>query len=143
MAKENISAEIPPHLSEDDDALTRYGRWASDRHTRRRCGSAERDYRPAGWEAVDRRRSPPPLGLSYEDLMSCQRALARVPDLERIILSVLYIPRRIPAEAQLRIMRIPARLSQARHIAGLRIFSTMRRVLHCAPPDAASVNRQA
>ncbi|NBO83659.1 MAG: hypothetical protein EBU75_12855, partial [Betaproteobacteria bacterium] len=55
----------------------------------------------------------------------CQRTLARVPDVERAILVVLYIPRRMPAELQLRLLRVPPRLCRERHLRGLQMFWTL------------------
>ena len=69
------------------------------------------------------------MGMTLQEALVCQRALARVADRERMVLSVLYIPRRLPPEAQLRLLRIPPQLSQQRHLAGLQIFDNWRRVL--------------
>lgn len=127
--RENIAADIPLSLADADEALTLYGRWAADRDSRRRCGSAEGMYRAEGWHAVEDRRAPKGIGLTLVDALVCQRALARVPDHERTVLSILYVPRRLPAAAQLRMLRIPPRLAQERHLAGLRMFDNLRRVL--------------
>lgn len=127
--RQNIAADIPADLADADEALTLYGRWAADRDSRRTCGSAERHYRPESWHALEDRRTPKGLGLTLQDALVCQRALARVPDVERVVLSVLYVPRRLPAEAQLRLLRIPPKLSQERHLRGLRMFDNLRRVL--------------
>lgn len=143
---ENIAAYVPPSLLDADAALSAYGRWAADRDTRRRCGSAERLYRPEGWQAVEERRTPRLPGLTAQEALICQRALARVSDAARVVLAVLYVPRRIPAEQQLRMLRIPPRISRERHLLGLRQFATWRRVLTggacCAAtmraPDAVS-----
>lgn len=124
-----FAAEIPADLADSDEALTRYGRWASDRGSRnRRCGSAEGRYRSTGWEAVERRRAPPPLAMPPDQAMLVQRALARVPDLQRVVLAIIYIPHRLPPEAQLRLLRIPPALSVERHLRGLRMFDNLRRV---------------
>jgi len=123
-----ISTDITPNLSAADDLLTRYGRWAADRSSAHRCGSVERNYRPEGWHAVDARREPKPVQMHIDLAMQCQRALARVPDAERIVLQILYVPRRMPAEAQLRRMRIPPRISQERHRVGLVMFWNLVRV---------------
>jgi|GEM_PF-2663152 hypothetical protein len=125
----NIAADIPPGLADADEALTAYGRWAADRDSRRRCGSAEGHYRPESWHALEDRRTPMGMGMTLQEALVCQRALARVADRERMVLSVLYIPRRLPPEAQLRLLRIPPQLSQQRHLAGLQIFDNWRRVL--------------
>lgn len=132
-----ITADIPADLLDADDALTRYGRWARDRENRgRRCGSAERDYdrradRSESLEAYLERRGQVPRGpgMTPAEAMVCQRALARVPDQQRVVLAVLYVPRRLPPEAQLRILRIPPYLCRDRHLRGLRMFDNLRKVL--------------
>lgn len=127
--RENIAAEIPTSLRYADDLLSAYGRWAADRPSARRCGSAEGNYRPGAGEALDARRETRQWSLRHDEAMLCQRALARVPDRERVVLSILYIPRRLLPEVQLRLMRIPPRLSRERHVAGLRMFDNIRQVL--------------
>lgn len=136
MPQLSIAADIPADLIDADHALSRYGRWATTASGgAKRCGSAERMFRSEKWFAVELRRSAEYARATREPLMStdealiCQRALARVPDLQRVVLTVLYIPRRLPAEAQLRILRIPPRLSQDRHLRGLRMFDNLRRVM--------------
>jgi len=127
---DNISADIPEDLAAADEALTRYGQWASDRHRRRqRCGSAEREYRPGGWRNDEARRAPAPIRMTPAEAMVCQRALARVQDIDRVVLAILYVPRRLPPEAQLRLLRIPPRLSQERHLRGLRAFWNIRKIM--------------
>ena len=81
----NIAADIPLDLADADEALTLYGRWAADRESRRRCGSAEGHYRPESWHALEDRRTPLGFGLTLQDALICQRALARVPDRERVV----------------------------------------------------------
>lgn len=127
----DIAAEIPHGLRDADDLLYRYGRWAKDRIRLRSCGSAERAYRPP---PNDLDREPKPVLMHIDLAMACQRALARVPERERVVLTVLYVPRRIPAEVQLRLMRIPPRLSKERHILGLRMFDNRMKTVYCAPP---------
>jgi hypothetical protein len=68
-------------------------------------------------------------GLTAQDALICQRALARVSDAERVVLAVLYVPRRITAEQQLRMLRIPPRISRDRHLCGLRQFANWRDLL--------------
>lgn len=129
MPRENISSQVPPGLQTADDLLTSYGRWAADRPHYRRCGSAEGEYRPGQGEALESRRQSQMPTMRIDDAMLCQRALARVPTVERVILSVLYIPKRLPAEAQLRILKIPPKMSRERHLTGLRMFDNIRAVL--------------
>lgn len=120
--KENFAADIPAHLREADELLTRYGRWACDRVRRRRCGSAEGRYRSP---ANDDDRQPREVLQSDFEALQCQRALARVPDCERAILVALYVKSRMPVELQLRLLRVPPRLCRERHLRGLRIFDNL------------------
>lgn len=117
--KENFAADIPLGLREADELLTRYGQWARDRMHRRRCGSAEGRYRAP---ANDDDRQPREVLQPDFEALRCQRALARVPELERVVLAVLYVPQRIPVEVRLRWLRIPPRLCRERHLRGLRMF---------------------
>lgn len=126
MALENLSAEVPHDLLDADKLLTLYGRWAMHRHPKRRCGSAEGNFRAP--QNDDDRTPREPL-LSTPSAMLCQRALARVPDRERVVLAILYVPQRLPVEAQLRILHIPPRLCRERHALGLRMFANAHRVL--------------
>ena len=125
MTRIGIAAEIPAALSDADEALMRYGRWAKDRFKPQRCASAEGAYRSP---ANDDDRQPREIVMSAPEAMAVHRALLRVPDRERIVLQVLYVPQRLPPEAQLRILRIPPRLSQQRHIEGLRMFANLWRI---------------
>lgn len=132
MTLEQLCADIPCDLAEADDELTRYGRWA----TRRRggggtCGSAEGNYRPPRREEA---RDPNDSWISPFEAVAVQRALAQVPEIERTVLVVLYVPQRLPPAALLRIKRIPPSLSRLRHLVGLRMFDNLRRrVVHSAP----------
>ena len=133
----DIWAAFPESLADADEALTAYGRWAADRDRgSRRCASAEGQYRGESWEAVESRRAPAPVSMLAADAMLCQRALIRVADRERIVLQVLYIPKRLPPEAQLRILRIPPQLCQVRHLAGLRMFDNLHKMLQHQREDA-------
>lgn len=122
---ENIAADIPEDLRDADERLRLYGRWAMDRWSPGRCGSAERDYQPSRGEAFQSRREPRELLMPTQDALRCQRALARVPELQRKVLAILYIPSRFPAQAQLRKEGIPPRLSRERHLYGLRMFDNI------------------
>jgi hypothetical protein len=122
----SIAADIPPSLAAADEALTRFGRWAMHRHKKQRCASAEGHY---SIPPNDDSRAPREVLLTDFDAMRVQRALSRVPDVQRIVLEVLYVPRRWPAEVQLRMLRIPPRLSQDRHLVGLRMFDNIHRVM--------------
>jgi hypothetical protein len=120
-----IAAEIPHALRDEDDLLRRYGRWAMHRNKYQRCGSAEGQYRSP---ANEDDRQPRELLMSMPDAMQVQRALSRVTELERVVLTVLYVPKRIPVEVQMRILHIPPELSRKRHLLGLRMFSNVYRV---------------
>lgn len=120
--KPNLSADIPSDLQDADERLTRYGRWAMDRMRRHRCGSAEGRYRST---QDDLDRQPAEVLLHIDEALACQRALARVPELERRVLSILYVPQRMSVEMQLRLAHIPARLCQERHLRGLRMFDNI------------------
>lgn len=129
---ENIAADVPENLRPADDLLTRYGRWAVT-GGRNRPATLDRQFireadRRESLEAYMRRREavPNPL-LPMQQALSVQRALARVPERERIVLAVLYVPRKLSALSQLEILRIPPRLSRERHLAGLRMFDNIYR----------------
>lgn len=132
--KQQIYADLPPELYDADDVLQLYGQWAMDRGERSRCGSAEGNYRAGGEGAREARREPVIRKLSTEDALRCQSALRSVADTERIVLTVLYVPQRLPAEAQLRLLRIPPQLSRVRHLAGLRTFWNWYRLLSGTVP---------
>ena len=120
--RQNLSAEIPQSLQPADERLTRYGRWAMERLRRQRCGSAEGKYRSF---QDDEDRAPREVLLHIDEALACQRALAKVPELERKVLTILYVPQRLPIEAQLRLAHIPARLCQERHLRGLSMFDNL------------------
>ncbi|MBD8051339.1 hypothetical protein [Limnohabitans radicicola] len=122
--RQNLSADIPQNLQEADERLTRYGRWAMERDRRHRCGSAEGRYRSF---QDDEDRAPKEVLQHIDEALACQRALAKVPELERAVLVILYVPRRQPIEAQLRLAQIPARLCRERHLQGLRMFDNLLR----------------
>lgn len=122
--KTNLSADIPSDLQDADQRLMRYGRWAMDRQRRHRCGSAEGRYR-SNQDDLD--RQPTEVLLHIDEALACQRALARVPEMERKVLIILYVPQRMSVEMQLRLAHIPARLCQERHLRGLRMFDNLLR----------------
>ena len=132
--KENFAADIPPNLREADELLTRYGRWACDRPKRRRCGSAEGRYRSP---ANDEDRQPQEVLQPDYEALQCQRALARVPDQERVVLTVLYVPQKLPVDLQLRLLRIPPRLCRERHLRGLQMFDNLLSLLQLRSGNGA------
>lgn len=129
---EDIAAEVPERLAHADELLTRYGRWAVQSGRGGTPYTVDRQYireadRRESLEAYQRRRESAlrDMLLTVADAMRVQRALAKVPDRERIVLAVLYVPRKVPPREQLRILRIPPRLSRERHLEGLREFSRL------------------
>ena len=127
--KANLTAEIPNDLHNADERLTCYGRWAMERLRRRSCGSAEGRYRSF---QDDEDRAPREMLQHIDEALACQRALAKVPEQERKVLQILYVPGRLPIEAQLRLAHIPPRLCQERHLRGLRMFDNIFK-RHFAP----------
>ena len=123
---EAIACTITDDLADADELLTKYGRWAMNRYRKQHCASAEGRYRIPPNEDD---RQPREVLLPTPDAMRVQRALSRVPDLERIVLAILYIPQRLPAQAQLRLLRIPPRTSRERHRAGLVMFRNLHRLM--------------
>jgi hypothetical protein len=134
---ESLTGEIPSDLQDADATLTRYGKWATTFGGR---GGApptlERRYireadKKESLEAYQRRRAHVPSEplMDTREALLAQRALARVPDRERIVLTILYVPQRLPPQAQLRILRIPANLCRVRHMAGLRMFRNVHAVM--------------
>jgi len=146
---ENYSADIPQSLRQADQVLTLYGRWAMDKPVRRTCGSAEGRYVIPPVSDEDQRRTPRQPGLNVEERVAAQRALARVPDIYRSVLAALYVPQTVNGkvirlEVVLRTLRIPPRLMRERHIAGLRMFDNIYRVVYTMrAPDTASVSPHA
>lgn len=118
--RHQIAADIPIELADADEMLRKYGRSVMDRHKKLRCGSAEGHY---SIPPNDDDRDPREVLLSVVDVSVVQRALIGVPELFRQVLQILYVPKRLSAEAQLRRLQIPPRLSAERHLEGLRLFS--------------------
>jgi hypothetical protein len=135
-SKRDIACEIPPWLKMADEALTLYGRWAMDRRGPRRCGSAEGRYQPERGEALEARREAREIIMPTPDALAVHRALLVVPQRERWVLMVLYVPQRIPAHVQLRIAHIPPNMSRERHRAGLQLFdASYKRLAKAKRPD--------
>jgi hypothetical protein len=122
--RHEITGEIPHDLRQADEILIRYGRAVMDRHRKHHCASAEGRY-PIPPNDDD--REPREILMPAPDAALVQRALIGVPERERLVLQILYVPQRLPPEAQLRIKRIPAQLSAQRHIDGLRMFHNRHR----------------
>ncbi|WP_295850999.1 hypothetical protein [uncultured Xylophilus sp.] len=131
--REDFRALIPADMRDADDLLFRYGRWAMDRYRYNRCASAEGKYQAP---PSNEDREPRELLLSTTPAMRAHRALINVAFHPRQVLQILYVPKRLPAEAQLRIARIPARVCRELHMDGLRMFWTQHERLlksaHCA-----------
>ena len=118
--RHQIAADIPNELAEADELLRKYGRSVMDRYKKQHCASAECHY---SIPPNDDDREPREVLLSVGDVTLVQRALIEVPEIFRQVLQILYVPKRLPAEAQLRRLQIPPKLSAERHLEGLRLFA--------------------
>lgn len=114
----NLTCEITDDLKDADKALEAYGRWAADRPQIRTCGSAEGKYK-SPQDEIDRQ---PTTQHNPDEMMACQRALAAVNEKERIVLTILYIPRKVPIQAQIRLYKLDQRVFPERHRSGLKQF---------------------
>lgn len=125
---ESFTADLPKALDWADELLTRYGRWCTARSRGgQRCASAEGMYRaPAGDDDI--RRTGTDALLPSLDAMRTHRALVRVPDQERVVLQVLYVPQRLPVAAQLRILSLTPRTCRERHLSGVQMFANLHRL---------------
>lgn len=139
MNPENFSADIPPELARTDELLTQYGRWATSHGARKGAPTLDRMFireadRKESLEAYQRRRAhvPGEALMPTPDAMNVQRALAKVPDQERIVLCMLYIPRRQPVHVQMAALRITPSLCRIRHLSGLRMFKHLHDVVALA-----------
>lgn len=147
MAIENFAADIPPELRRADDLLTRYGRWATSYGARKGAPTLDRMFireadRKESLEAWQRRREHVPHDhlMPTPDAMLVQRALARVADRERVVLSILYIPRRQPVHMQVAALRLTPSLCRIRHLSGLRMFRHLHDVVALPARGAVSLN---
>lgn len=123
--RQQIHADVPSELAEADELLHRYGRSIMDRFRKQHCASAEGRY---VIPPNDDDRSPREVLLGQADISLVQRALLHVDERERTVLQILYVPQRLPAEAQLRMKRIPAALAVSRHLDGLKQFAQRHHV---------------
>lgn len=111
---------IPSDLREADLLLAKYGRWAMDRFKKQHCASVEHRYRPP--PSVDADREAPEALIADFRAMDVQRALNEVPLQYRRVLQAQYIPTRLPAAAQRRMLRLTHKTWDGTHLAGLRMF---------------------
>lgn len=133
---EAIAGEIPENLRQADELLTNYGKWAMQYGGSSRPETLDRMYiRPRDFEAARKRREVREAIMLTADAMRVQRALTRVPDRERVVLTILYV-RPWSAAAQLRRLQVPPRLSRDRHVTGLRMFWNIHGVLLLARDGA-------
>lgn len=123
--RHQIAADVPRELADADELLHRYGRSVMDRYKKQHCASAEGRY---SIPPNDDDRQPREVLLAATDLALVQKALNDVPDLLRVVLHILYVPKRLPAEAQLRRLQIPPQLCADRHLEGLRFFAGRHRI---------------
>ena len=76
MKRDNIDLSVtPPDLREAEALLIRYGLWAQDRYKKRRCASAEGQYRAPPTPGEE----PMPELMADFAAMDVQRALQVVP----------------------------------------------------------------
>ena len=108
---------IPPDLKEADRLLDQYGRWAQDRYQKQHCASIEHKYRPP-----DNEPNPEPFIADFR-AMDIQRVLNLIPLQYRRVLQAHYIPKRMPEDAQRRMLRIPRKMWDETHALGLRMFT--------------------
>lgn len=123
--RHQIAADIPMELADADELLHKYGRSVMDRHKKQRCASAEGHY---SIPPNDDDREPREVLLGTSDVSLVQRALIAVPEILRQVLQILYVPKRLPAEAQLRRLQVPPKLAAERHLEGLRQFAARHRI---------------
>jgi hypothetical protein len=136
-ARENdFAAYVPSEMQRADTLLTQYGRWATSYGRNSTPGTLDRMYireadRKESLEAFIRRRNYVPSEplMPVLEALVVQRALQKVADRERIVLTILYVPRREPIPAQLRMLRITPSLCRMRHQQGLREFGHWHDVL--------------
>lgn len=117
----NLTCEITSDLVLADKMLEVYGRWAADRPQIRTCGSAEGKYK-SPQDDIDRQ---PVSQVNIDEMMACQKALAAVNEKERIVLTILYIPRKVPIQAQIRLYKLDQRVFPERHRSGLKQFDLL------------------
>ena len=127
MKRDNINLNvIPPDLREAEELLIRYGLWAQDRYKKRRCASAEGQYRAPPTPGEE----PMPVLMADFAAMDVQRALQVVPRQYSRVLAAVYIPKaESELSARLR-MGIKRRLWHDSRVQGLRLFwgNYLRRV---------------
>ena len=119
MKRDNIDLSVtPPDLREAEELLIRYGLWAQDRYKKRRCASAEGQYRAPPTPGEE----PMPELMADFAAMDVQRALQVVPRQYSRVLAAVYIPKaESELSARLR-MGIKRRLWHDSRVQGLRLF---------------------
>lgn len=111
---------IPVELRDADELLERYGRWAQDRYQKRRCASAEGQYRPPPMRGQDDEPMQP--FMADWSALNVQHALVKVPMQYRRVLQAYYIPKRKPHHAVRRELKINSGTWELSRIEGLRRF---------------------
>lgn len=118
MTRQQLYAELPQELTEADDILRRYGRWARGGSGPGTCGSAEGDYR-APQDDEDRR--PHAVAMLPMDVERARASLVDMPMMTRLVLQWLYVrPASIPAN--MRKHGIQPRHMRERHLEGVTEF---------------------
>ena len=119
MKRDNLDLSItPPDLREAEELLIRYGLWAQDRYKKRRCASAEGQYKAPPTPGEE----PMPVLMADFAAMDVQRALQVVPRQYSRVLAAVYIPKaESELSARLR-LGIKRRLWHDSRVQGLRLF---------------------
>lgn len=121
-----VAPRVPEELKEAEALLERYGRWAQDRYQKRRCASAEGQYR-----APTNRDDEPMQGFMPDwCAMHVQHTLVVVPMQYRRVLQAYYIPQRRPHHAIRRELNIKTSTWELSRIEGLRQFWSKYRLRH-------------
>lgn len=119
MKRDNIDLSVtPPDLREAEALLIRYGLWAQDRYKKRRCASAEGQYRAPPTPGEE----PMPVLMADFAAMDVQRALQVVPRQYSRVLAAVYVPQQEHPLAARRRYRIKPQLWEQSRVEGLRIF---------------------
>lgn len=120
MAQVKRKSGVPVELRDADDLLERYGRWAQDRYQKRRCASAEGQYRPPPLRGQDDEPMQP--FMADWSALNVQHALVKVPMQYRRVLQAYYVPQRRPHHAVRRELKISSGTWELSRIEGLRRF---------------------
>lgn len=118
MTKQQLYADLPAELSEADELLKRYGRWARGGYSPARCGSAEGNYRAP---QDDEDRQPREVIMPTAEVDRVKRALSGLPMMTLLVIQWLYIN---PSEMGYKMRKngIQPRHMRERHLEGVHLF---------------------